>query len=58
MTGFVLRVNWTTAPIGSAVRMAGIAIRFGKLVAGSPKQKLLPHFSEARTAIFAVKQVE
>jgi hypothetical protein len=37
----------------------GIAIRFRNfLVLGPGYQKLFPHFSEARTTIFSVKQVE
>jgi len=43
--------------ISSAVRLTDIAIFFGNLALG-PDQKLFPHFCEARTAIFAVKQVE
>jgi hypothetical protein len=38
--------------------MTGIAIRFQKFVALCTDQKLFPHFSEARAAILAVKQVE
>jgi hypothetical protein len=38
--------------------MVGVAIRFGNFMAPRPKQKLLPHFGEARTAIFAIKTVE
>ena len=40
------------APISSAIRMAGIAIRFWNFAAISL------HFSEARAAVFAVEQVE
>ena len=40
------------APISSAIRMAGIAIRFWIFAAISL------HFSEARAAVFAVEQVE
>jgi hypothetical protein len=38
--------------------MIAIAIRFENLIAAWPKQKLFPHFSEARTAIFAIEKVE
>jgi hypothetical protein len=38
--------------------MPGIAIRFRNFLALSPDQKLFPHFGEACTAIFSVKQVE
>jgi len=38
--------------------MVGIAIRFGNFIAASPKQKLLPHFSETRAAIFAIENIE
>ena len=39
--------------------MADIAIRFWDLVALSRDQKkLLPHFGEASTAVFAVEEVE
>jgi len=42
-----------------AARMADIAIRFWDLVALSRDQKkLLPHFGEASTAVFAVEEVE
>ena len=44
--------------ISSAVRLTDIAICFGKFLALGPDQKLFPHFCKARTAIFAVKQVE
>jgi hypothetical protein len=54
-----LPVVQTTASISNAVRAPGIAIRFRSFLALGPGyQKLLPHFSEARTAIFSVKQVE
>jgi hypothetical protein len=36
--------------------VAGLAIRFDR--GARPKQKLLPHLSEARTAKFAVKHVK
>ena len=44
--------------ISSAVRLTDIAICFGKFLALGPDQKLFPHFCKARTAIFAVKEVE
>jgi hypothetical protein len=54
-----LPVVQTTAPISNAVRVPGIAIRFrNSLALGPGYQKLFPHFSEARTAIFSVKQIE
>ena len=46
------------ASISSAVGLTDIAICFGKFLALGPDQKLFPHFYKARTAIFAVKQVE
>ena len=46
------------ASISSAVGLTDIAICFGKFLALGPDQKLFPHFCKARTAIFAVKQVE
>jgi hypothetical protein len=54
VAGFALRV----APISRAVKTAGIAIHFWNLMAARQKQKLFPHFSEARTAIFAIQKVE
>jgi hypothetical protein len=38
--------------------VAGLAILFGNYRGAGPKQELLPHLSEARTAKFAVKHVE
>jgi hypothetical protein len=38
--------------------VAGFAILFGNCRGARPKQELLPHFGEARTAIFAVKLVK
>jgi hypothetical protein len=38
--------------------LANIAIRFRKLLALDRNQKLLPHFGEAGTAVFAVKEIE
>jgi hypothetical protein len=38
--------------------MVDIAILFWNFMSARPKQKLFPHFSEARTAIFSVKQIE
>ena len=46
-----------TAPIIRAGRIAGIPICCWHFV-GNREQKLFPHFGEAGTAIFAVKQVE
>jgi hypothetical protein len=36
--------------------MAGIAIRFWNFAPVSLNKKLLPHFSEARAAVFAVQK--
>ena len=44
--------------INSAVRLTDITICFEKFLTLGPDQKLFPHFCKARTAIFAVKQVE
>ena len=38
--------------------MTDIAIRFWDLLALSRNQKLLPHFGEAGTAVFAVEEIE
>jgi hypothetical protein len=38
--------------------VAGLAILFGNYRGAGPKQELLPHLSEARTAKFAVKHVK
>jgi hypothetical protein len=61
VASFVLRgrfiVAKTTVPTGGAAGMAGIAIRFRGL-ALSRNQKLFPHFRKARTAVFAVEEVE
>jgi hypothetical protein len=45
-------------PIISTGRIAGIPIRYRDFIVGYREQKLFPHFGEAGTAIFAVKQVE
>ena len=42
----------------SAIGMVGIAILFGNFMSARPKQKLFPHFSEARTVIFVIEIVE
>lgn len=42
----------------SVVTIAGIEVRFRNFMAAWPKQKLFPHFSEARAAIFAIEKVE
>ena len=56
---FALPVVETAAPISGAVGVPGIATRLRNLVALGPGyQKLFPHFGEARTAIFSIKQVE
>src|SRR5882724_9568351 len=41
-----------------AAGMTDIAIRFWDLLALSRNQKLLPHFGEAGTAVFAVEEIE
>ena len=49
----------TATPTSEAARMADIAIRFWDLMALSRDQKkLFPHFGEAGTAVFAVKEIE
>jgi hypothetical protein len=45
-------------PIIRAGRIAGTPICGRYFIVGSREQKLFPHFGEAGTAIFAVKQVE
>jgi hypothetical protein len=45
-------------PTISVCRIAGIATCCRNLIVGNREQKLFPHFGEAGTAIFAVKQVE
>jgi hypothetical protein len=57
MTSFRMTVPFLREP-GSVVGMAGLAILFGNYRGARPKQELLPHLSEARTAKFAVKQVK
>src|SRR5579871_3680909 len=48
----------TATPIVRAGRIARIPTRVEDFVANNRHQKLFPHFSEAGTAIFAVKHVE
>src|SRR5262249_24859343 len=48
----------TATPIDWTGRIAGIPIRSWDFIASSRQKKLFPHFGEAGTAIFAVKQVE
>jgi len=49
----------TAIPTGGAARMADIAIRFWDFLALSrEQQKLLPHFGEAGTAVFAVEEID
>jgi hypothetical protein len=57
VVGLVSRAIRIACPISSAIGMAGIAIRFGRFEAVN-EQKLFPHFSEARPAIFAVEKIE
>lgn len=42
----------------SVVTIAGIEVHFRNFIAAWRKQKLFPHFSEARAAIFAPEKVE
>jgi hypothetical protein len=42
----------------SSVVTVGVAIQFGNFTDTWPKQELLPHFSKASAAIFAVKHVK
>ena len=46
-------VAWSVSP--DHISIIRIASRFGHFTA---KQKLLPHFSEASAAIFAIKEIE
>jgi hypothetical protein len=48
----------TGVATSGAAKIADIAIRFWDCLALSQNQKLLPHFREARTAVFAVEEVE
>lgn len=48
----------TAIPACGAAGMTDIAIRFWGLLALSRNQKLLPHFGEAGTAVFAVEEIE
>ena len=48
----------TAIPTSGAARIAEVAIRFWGCLAVSRNQKLFPHFRKARTAIFAVQEVE
>ena len=49
----------TAIPTSGAAGIADIAIRCGDRTAPSrDKKKLFPHFGEAGTAVFAVKEVE
>jgi hypothetical protein len=52
------RVAQTPSPIISAIDMVDIAILFWNVMSARPKQKLFPHFSEARTVIFVIEIVE
>jgi hypothetical protein len=51
-------VDRATARSIRAGRIAGIPICCRVFLVGNREQKLFPHFGEAGTAIFAVKQVE
>jgi len=51
-------VAQAAASIIRAGRVAGIPISRRDFIVGNREQKLFPHFGEAGTAIFAVKQVE
>jgi hypothetical protein len=53
-----LQGPWTYTPISSVVGVAGLAILFRSYPGARPKQELLPHLSEPRTAKFAVKHVK
>jgi hypothetical protein len=48
----------TAISASRAAGMTDIAIRFWDLLALSRNQKLLPHFGEAGTAVFAVEEIE
>jgi hypothetical protein len=54
---FVLRGCLTAACRTGADSILGIAKRFWELVPLRRDQKLLPHFGEAGTAVFAVEEV-
>jgi hypothetical protein len=51
-------VAQTAIPASGAARIAGIAIRHWDFMPLWSDLKLFPHFGEARTAIFPVKQVK
>ena len=57
MTSFRVTVPFLRGP-SSVVGVAALAILFGNYRGARPKQELLPHLSEARTAKFAVKHVK
>jgi hypothetical protein len=51
-------VAQAATPIIRAAGIAGMPICWRDFIVGNREQKLFPHFGEAGTAIFAVKQVE
>jgi len=53
-----LIVARTAISAGGIAGMIGIAIRFRRSLALRRHQKLLPHFGEASTAVFAVEEIE
>jgi hypothetical protein len=48
----------TAIPTSGAAKMADIAIRWDLVALSRDQKKLFPHFGEARTAVFAVEEVE
>jgi hypothetical protein len=60
MTSFRVTVPFLRGPYpsSSVVGVAGLENLFGNYGDARPKQELLPHLSEARTAKFSVKHVE
>jgi hypothetical protein len=48
----------TAIPTSGAAKIVDIAIRFWDCLALGRNQKLFPHFSEARTAVFTVEEVQ
>jgi hypothetical protein len=60
MTSFRVTVPFLRGPETpiSSVVGAGLTVLFGNYRGAGPKQELLTHLSEARTAKFAVKHVK
>jgi hypothetical protein len=48
----------TAIPTSGAARIADVVLRFWDLLPITRKQKLLPHFGEPGTTVFAVEEIE